>query len=291
MSQREQKDKEKKQVTFTMGGAKLLGYGLAVTFMMVWVFVLGVLAGRGDVNRLFQRLGLYKTTLAARLGVAPESQVAATLPGESGTKPEEAQKAMAEGENKSGQEAKTASTKTVPASTVKAADIIAAKGAAEPAKKSEAASKVEAKRSKAGPQKSDQDHSLAAKLVFQNSMDSPTRKPHKAAAKKEGAVHVATMAPVPAQAQGATEAGAEKKKAACAYQVKVASYRTAEEAEKALADLKKKGFKVSLQQGKTKSGSSYVIKTGRYASKAEAEKVTQKLKEAKISSQIQELKQ
>ncbi len=92
-----------------MGAAKLLGYGLVVMFLMVWVFALGVLAGRGDLNRLFQRLGLYKTDLAARLGVAPDSQVPVALPGPN---PEEAQKAVAEAGKKSAQEAKVAADST-----------------------------------------------------------------------------------------------------------------------------------------------------------------------------------
>ncbi len=89
----------------------------------------------------------------------------------------------------------------------------------------------------------------------------------------------------------AEHSGDEKKKAACAYQVRVASYRTAEEAEKTMAELKKKGITVSLQKGKDKSGQTFTIKTGRYSNKAEAEKVTKKLKEAKLNGQIQELKQ
>jgi len=276
-----------------MGGAKLLGYGLAITFMMVWVFALGVLTGRGDVNRLLQRLGLYKTDLAARLGVASDNQVSTALPVPAGAKPEEAHKAMAEAETKSSPDAKTlAPTMAVPAAAAKVADDNTAKPSTETAKKPGTAVKLEAKRSKAQlPQKPDKDPSLASRLSFQNSLDSPTRKHQKTVAKKEAAVHTAAMAPAPSQTQEATEAGGEKKKSVCAYQVKVASYRTAEEAEKALADLKKKGFKVSLQQGKDKNGSAYVIKTGRYTTKSEAEKITQKLKEAKVNGQIQELKQ
>ena len=127
-------------------------------------------------------------------------------------------------------------------------------------------------------------------MNFQNSLDTPAHKQSKTAAKKEGTPNTASVAPAPSRPQTETATGTEKK-TVCAYQVKVASYRTAEEAEKALADLKKKGFKVSLQQGKDKSGTTFTLKTGRYNTKSEAEKVTQKLKEAKINGQIQELKQ
>lgn len=288
MSQQEQKSKEKKKVTFTMGATKLLGYGLVVMFLMVWVFALGVLAGRGDINRLFQRLGLYKTDLAARLGVTPDGQAPVVLPV---SQPEEAHKAVAEAGKKSAPEAKVAETIPAVASpTSKTADAVASKVPAETTKKPGAVSTVEAKRPK-GPtqQKPDQDPSLASKLSFQNSLDTPTRKQPKTVAKKEATVHTANVASLPAPQTETT--GVEKKKAPSAYQVKVASYRTAEEAETALADLKKKGFKVNLQQGKDKSGATFTIKTGRYNTKSEAEKVTQKLKEAKLNGQIQELKQ
>ncbi len=293
MSQQEQKGKQKKQVTFTMGGVKLLGYGLATLFMMVWVFALGVLAGRGDVNRLFQRLGLFKTDLAAHLGVTSDSQVPSALPLPAGPNPEEAQKVLAEAGKKASPDAKVATV--VPAvllSPGKAADVSASKPTFETAKKPGAATKLEAKKPKGlAPPKADQDPSLASKLSFQNSLDTPTRKQTKSAAKKDATVHTAAISPLPSQPQAEAETGQEKKKAVCAYQVKVASYRTAEEAEKALADLKKKGFNVTLQQGKDKTGAAFVIKTGRFNTKSEAEKISQKLKEAKINSQIQELKQ
>jgi hypothetical protein len=290
VSQQEKKGKEKKQVTFTTGAARLLGYGLVGMFLMVWVFVLGVLTGRGDVNRLFQRLGLYKTDLATRLGVTANSQAPAVLPL---PQPEETHKASVESGKKSIQEAKVAeTTPALPSPTTKTTDLVASKGLAETSKKPGTASTPEAKRTKGlSQQKPDHDPSLASKLSFQNSLDTPTRKQAKIVVKKEVAAHTAAIASVPSHSQTETTTGTEKKKTACAYQVKVASYRTAEEAEKTLADLKKKGFKVNLQQGKDKSGTAFILKTGRFTTKSEAEKVTQKLKEANLNGQIQELKQ
>jgi cell division septation protein DedD len=284
VSQEEKKGKEKKKGDAT----RLLGYGLVVMFLMVWVFVLGVLTGRGDMNLLFKRLGLYKTELAARLGVAPDGQA----PAQSIPQPEEAHKAVAESEKKPAQEAKAA--QTTPAASLpqsKPTDHLASKTSAATSKKTVAAANQEAKRSKGlTPQKPEHDQSLASKLSFQNSLDTPTRKQPKTAGKKEATVNTATIASVPSQSPAETTPGAEKKKPACAYQIKVGSYHSAEEAEKAMADLKKKGIKVSVQQGKDKSGASFVIKTGRYNTKSEAEKVTQKLKEAKMTGQIQEIK-
>jgi cell division septation protein DedD len=287
VSQQAQKDKGKKKGTLTKGTAKSLGYGLVVMFLLVWVFILGVLTGRGDINRLFQRLGLYKTNLAARLGLDPDRQVSTALPVPLAA---EAPKALTDSENKTAKEAEGA-TLAVAASTPKASDLVASGTSADTAKKS-GPGNLEAKKSKGAiQQKHDHNRSLASKLSFQNSLDTPTRKQSKTVAKKEAAAHTAAIASIPAHSSSETTAGDEKKKAACAYQVKVASYRTPEEAEKAIADLKKKGIKVNLQKAKDKSGDLFVLKTGRYTTKAEAEKVTKKLKEAKLSGQIQELTQ
>ena len=287
MSQEEKKGRGKKKATFTLGAAKLLGYGLVVMFLMVWVFILGVLTGRGDVNYLFQRLGLYKTNMAARLGIAPSNQVSAALPV---VHPTEDHKALSDSGKKPGPESEVAEiTPAAALPTAKATDLVASKTPAETSKKPGVGNN-EAKKTKGSNQpKHDQDNSLASKLSFQNSLDTPTRKQSKSVAKKEATVHTASIATHPSNTAAETTAGEEKKKAACAYQVRVASYRTTEEAEKTVADLKKKGFNVNLQKGKDKSGTIYIIKTGRYSNKAEAEKVNKKLREPKMNGQLQEV--
>jgi cell division protein FtsN len=286
VSQEEKKGKGKKKAALTAGKTKLLGYGLGVMFLMVWIFILGVLTGRGDINYLFQRLGLYKTNLAARLGIAPSNQVAAVLPA---AIPGEDHKALQDSGKKPGPTSEVAETPAAASPTAKATEQIAAKTPAETTKKP-GVGNHEAKKSKGSNQlKNDQD-SLASKLSFQNSLDTPTRKQAKSAGKKEATVHTANIVTHPASSAAASTPGEEKKKAACAYQVRIASYRTTEEAEKTMADLKKKGINVNMQKGKDKSGGTiYVIKTGRYSNKAEAEKVSRKLKEAKLNGQIQEV--
>jgi hypothetical protein len=291
VSQEEKTTKKKKPGVSKKGRAKILGYGLVVMFLMVWVFVLGLLTGRGDINRLFQRLGLYKTDLAARLGLAPDGQPNPVLPI---FPPEETHKAVAELEKKQAQDAKMTQTMAVVTSPdSKGSDHLASKTSTETSKKTKPTKISEAKRPEGlTPQKTDHDHDLAAKLSFQNSLDTPpARKQSRVTAKKEASIHIATIAPQASNSPADSPLEAAKQKPACAYQVKVASYRTAEEAEKAMADLKKKGFKVSLQQGKDKAGPAFIIKTGRYTNKTEAEKVSQKLKEAKMNAQVQELKQ
>ncbi len=297
VSKEEKKGRGKKKATLTTGATKCLGYGLVVMFLMVWVFILGVLTGRGDVNSLFQRLGLYKTNLAARLGMDPDKQATPALP----VAPlPETNKALADAGKKPAQESEVVEKATAAATAAKAIEV-AASTAAEQGKKSGSAT-LEAKKSKGATQKHDHDRdneherSLASKLSFQNSLDTPTKRQPKNVAKKEATVHTASIAPqlshTPAEHSGEEKKkGDGKEKTACAYQVRVASYRTAEEAEKTMTELKKKGVSVSLQKGKDKSGETFIIKTGRFSNKAEAEKVTKKLKEAKLNGQIQELKQ
>jgi cell division septation protein DedD len=293
VSKEEKKGKGKKKATLTTGASKYLGYGLVATFLLVWVFVLGTLTGRGDMNRLFQRLGLYKTNLAARLGMDPDRQATPVLP----AAPVTTSKALADAEKKPGPETEAAAKASATAPAAQTATVASAIPAAEAGKKN---GTQEAKKAKTAAQKHEREHehdrSLASKLSFQNSLDTPTKKKSKTPAKKEPAVHTASIAPAPVHTPAEhsvdeKKKAEEKKKTACVYQVRVATYHSAAEAEKTLAELKKKGINISLQKGKDKTGQTFVLKTGKYSNKAEAEKVTKKLKEAKLNGQIQELKQ
>ncbi|MGQ9921181.1 MAG: SPOR domain-containing protein [Desulfobacca sp.] len=285
MSKSEPKDKGKKTALVPKGAGKALGYGFLLIFLLIWVFVLGVLTGRGDIHRWLQRFGLYQTEVAARLGVVPANLEPATQPVLPPAEPEKTEMPLAKPTD--------AESKPPLAATVdgKAADKGAAPASAaalgEVSKKPEGHGRTDAKKGKTtAAAKTEQQAGIAARLNFQNSLDSQTRKPGKVTASKDKGVQTASM--TPGAASRAT-AATDKKKAPV-YQVKVASYRSAAEAQKALADLKKKGFQVSLQEGKDKTGQMFVIQTPRCQSKAEAEKIAKKLREAKMSGQVQELK-
>ncbi|WP_449244960.1 SPOR domain-containing protein [Desulfobacca acetoxidans] len=291
MAQQEKKAKEKKQVTFTISGAKLLGYGLGFTFMLLWVFALGVMVGRGDVNRLFQRWGLTKADLAARLGAPTVDPTPAALVPPSGPVSESGQKAGELADSKPSTEIKTALPPPQASSEVvnKPQDL-PARSRVEVDKKPENGNKTEAKgRKGSNPEKPVTGSSIASKLSFQNRLDSTSHKPAKTAKKKESGMTTASMTPT-LKTEAKANIEAAKKKAA-AYQVKVAYFHNAQDAQKALADLKKKGFAVSLQQGKDKNGTAYIIRSNRLTSKTEAEKMSKKFKQAKFSGQIEELKQ
>ncbi len=281
----EHKDKGKKTLLVPQGSAKALGYGFLLIFLLIWVFVLGVLTGRGDIHRWLQRLGLYKTEVAARFGVVPANFESTSQPVLPVTEPPKTETEPAKPTAAEGKPAVTAAVEVKPVD--KGAGPVTAASSGETSKKAEGHGRPEAKKGKAGAAaKTEHQASIASKLNFQNSLDTQTRKPAKTTAPKDKSVHTATMI---SGGDAQTDAAAEKKKAA-AYQVKVASYRSAAEAQKALADLTKKGFKVNLQQSKDKTGPTYVIQTPRYQSKAEAEKVAKKLREANMSGQVQELK-
>lgn len=289
VSHSEQKDKKKKSGKLPQGFGKVLGYGFILIFLLTWVFTLGVLTGRGDVHHWLQRLGLYQSEMAARLGVAPanpESPAQPILP------------AVAAPKNEL-ESAKTTGGETKPPAPSQAEAQPAEKGGQPPnalppgdsAKKPESHTRPEDKKAKvATPAKTAARDSIAAKLNFQNSLDTQPRKAAKTAAHKERGVQTAAMTPGASGNSGSEAAAAEKKKAVSAYQVKVASYRTAAEAQKALADLTKRGFKVNLQQSKDKTGPTFVIQSQRYQSKAEAEKVAKKLREANMAGQVREVK-
>jgi hypothetical protein len=294
MSQSDQKERSKKTAKILKGSLKSLGYGLILMFLLVWVFALGVLTGRGDVHRWLQRLGLYKTEVAARLGLTPPQTETATLP----TLPSaDLGKTALAPANPTEGTAPAAGSPTVaanPADKPAAATVVPA-SASGPAK-SEGHSKTEAKKgktpAKAEP-KTEHKDSIADKLAFQNSLDSPARRPAKTTAGKEKAkplkAQIAPAAGEPAGAAGG--ATPPEKKKTPAYQVKIGSYRTAAEAQKALVELNKKGIKANLLAGKDKNGQTYTLQTPKYQSKAEAEKVVKKVREANLSGQLQEVKQ
>jgi len=282
-------DKEKKKKTkLPQGSAKALGYGVILIFLLIWVFALGVLTGRGDVHRWLQRLGLYKTEVATRIGVAPLAEPTApqpVLPVEEISKtPAEAVKAVEEAAKPP-----VAAAVEKPAAA-KPSQEPAPPTAGQPGQKTGSPGRAEGKKPKTVGKLEIKDR-IADKLAFQNALDSTTRKPTKTAAKKEKGKEVRTASAIPSPSGTAQEASAaEKKKSGAVYQVKVASFHNAAEAQKAMADLGKKGFNLRLLHSKDKNGPTYVIQTQRYQSKEEAEKVAKRLRAANLSGQIQEVK-
>jgi hypothetical protein len=281
----ESKEKKKKSLQLAKGSAKTLGYGLILVFLLIWVFALGVLTGRGDVNRWLQRLGLYKTELAARLGVAPPAEPTAppaVLPtGEGSKAPAAALKAVEEGAKPPAPAENPAAAKPPSEAAPPAAGLSGPKTGSE--------SQTEAKKGKT-PGKLENKEKIAEKLAFQNALDGTTRKPGKGGAKKDKTKDIRTASAVPTPAGTGGDGAADKKKPVAAYQIKVATYHSPAEAQKAVADLGKKGFNVKVLQSKDKNGPAYVIQTPRYHTKAEAEKVAKKLRAANLGGQIQEVK-
>ncbi len=294
MSQSDQKEKSKKTAKILQGSLKSLGYGLILMFLLVWVFALGVLTGRGDVHRWLQRVGLYKTEVAARLGLAPPLAETAILPPLPSEDPGKAALAPANPADGAAPATGKPAVADKPADKPTAATVVPISPSS-PAKP-EGHGKTEAKKGKTPAKaeaKTEHKDSIADKLAFQNSLDSPPRRPAKTTANKEKAKPVkAQLAPVVGEqaSTGGASPSSEKKKSP-AYQVKIGSCRTPAEAQKALEKKKKKGVKATLLTGKDKTGQTFTLQTPKYQSKAEAEKVVKKVREANLSGQLQEVKQ
>jgi cell division septation protein DedD len=271
--------KENKPYQLVLGFKKLLLTTTVLLVSLVWVFALGVLVGRGDAYQLLHRWGLMKVDPAAKtelIATAPgvpnptqtPAQTAAeapvkTDPGAGSTQP------LAPAEKKS--EAPTAETKAPPSPP---GDV----GKATPKSGNLAGKKL-------------LKESVATKLSFQNSLDSNQRKAGKLGKKTSAQIKTASIVPTHDKTKasvaktkntGTPKSDAEAKKPSNkTYQVQLGSFRKNQEAEKAVADLKKKGYQVSCQTTKDGDGVRYVVKTNRLNSRTEAEKVSQKLKESR----------
>jgi hypothetical protein len=195
------------------------------------IFILGVLAGRGDIYRWLSSWGLI-TPVSSK--VAQWSPPAETPP------PAEPEKSLP----------------AAPAATVAAASPAPATSAASPPPVTGSIAPTPtpaaspAKKSKKGTALRDQKakdeelrrlrQEMAAKLKFQNSFDSSPSKP----------AHTA-------QKQKDKTAAASPK--AQSRQVRVAQYRDLKAAKVKMAELQKKGEKVALKKGKDKKGVFYDI--------------------------------
>ncbi|RJR38737.1 MAG: hypothetical protein C4567_12035 [Deltaproteobacteria bacterium] len=208
---------------------------LGLTWLMLIIFVLGVLAGRGDIYRWFSSWGLITPDAPrmAQWSPPPEPAPAAApapTPAAPGT---QAQSKVPQ----TPPAAAPAQTETVPGTMIPT---------------SSPAPGVKTKKEKKGVAQRDREardkelqrlrREVAAKLKFQNSFDTKPPKTVRTASKKKEKAAAAAPA---AKAQAAP--------------VRVAQFRDPKAAKAKLAELQKKGEKVSLKQGKDKKGAVYNI--------------------------------
>ncbi|MBI4644498.1 MAG: hypothetical protein HY743_12420 [Deltaproteobacteria bacterium] len=202
---------------------------MAMTWVMLIIFILGVMAGRGDIYRWFSSWGLITPV---------SSKVAQWSP------PAETPPAAAPANALPGTPAAAAAPATPPTSAVSPPPVtgsIAPTPApvASPAKKGKKGASLRDQKAK------DEElrrlrREVAAKLKFQNSFDSHPSKPARTAQKQKDK----------------TAAASHK---AQSRQVRVAQFRDLKAAKAKVAELQKKGGKVALKQGKDKKGVFYDI--------------------------------
>lgn len=232
-----------------LGLKQVLFGALGLAWMMIIIFVLGVLAGRGDIYRFLSSWGL----------VAPAPKMAQwSPPAEAPTAPPPA---VTPG---TPTPAKPAAPPAAPPSSPAPAPVTGkiipdtpSTPASSAKKTKKGASLREQKAKEEELQKLRQE--VASKLKFQNSFDSPPTKPARASAKSRDK-HLAA-------------AGAPK---ASPKLVRVGQYRDANTAKAKMAELQKKGEKVTLKQGKDKKGVFYEVLRENPAVSHEADRVAQK---------------
>ena len=233
-----------------LGLKQVLFGALGLGWMMIIIFILGVLAGRGDIYRWLSSFGL----------VAPAPRLAQYSP-------------PAETPAATPQPTTTASTSksSVPAAPAPATPPAPAPITGKmipPAPTTPAPAPAAAKKSRKGAAFRDQKakeeelnrlrQEVASKLKFQNSFDSTPTKPSRAAKQKDKRL-AAAAAPK-----------------ASPKLVRVGQYRDAKTAKAKLAELQKKGGKVTLKQGKDHKGVFYEILRENPANGGDTDRVAQK---------------
>jgi hypothetical protein len=224
------KKTKKARWQLTLGMKQVICGALGVTWMMMIIFILGVLAGRGDIYRWLSGWGLITPVSSKVAQWSPPAEA-----------PAGAVKSLSPGPE----------TAAAPGTKARAASTSAARpgpvtGSIAPASSPAAVSR--SKKTSKGT--SHRDHKareeelrrlrreVAPKLKFQNSFDSKPPKTARTTLKKKGAA--------PGQK-------------AQSRQVRVAQYRDLKAAKAKMAELQKKGEKVALKKGKDKNGAYYEI--------------------------------
>lgn len=208
--------------------------GIGVVGLMCMSFALGALAGRGDIYRVAYSMGLLNPEAKQMAQITP--QMAPTLPAA------EAPAAVPAGTPTAAVPAPAAPPATASAAAKSAHPApVAGSMAPLPPPAAAASSKKRAKAAQAQHEQKARDEQLrqhqdvAKKMTFLNSFDST---------------------PKPSQKKDKDKATSAKPQPAL---VKVATYRDSKTAQARMAELQKKGVKVTLKQGKDDKGASYTL--------------------------------
>ncbi len=232
-----------------LGVKQVLCGALGLGWMMVIIFVLGVLAGRGDIYRWLSSWGLITPEATKIAQWSPPAEVpSAASPAASPTA--------------ASTTATPATPPPAPATSAPSPAPVTGNIAATPATPDPPAKKVRKGAALRDQKAKDEElrqlrQEVASKLKFQNSFDSTPTKPARTASKQKEK-HQAAAPKAPPK------------------QVRVGQFRDLKAAKAKMAELQKKGEKVTMKQGKDKKGAFYEILREAPANAQPAETLAQK---------------
>lgn len=222
-----------------LGLREVIFAGLGVAGLVMMGFALGTLAGRGDIYRVLHNWGVLGPE--ASKAVQPWSLPPVSPPALQPVSPAGSPAVPAAPATATAQPASPAPVK---------GSVAGASGA--PASKKKAKESVTYRDRQAKEEEMRRlRQEVAGKLKFQNSLETPTPKPSRLAQKQK-------------DKQG------DKAATGSPSLVKVALYRDSKEAKAKMAELEKKGEKVTLKQGKDQQGTYYVVYRQSHADQGEA---------------------
>jgi len=256
----ERRGKRKKRWQLALGLKEVIFAGLGVAGLMMMSFALGTLAGRGDIYRVLYNWGLLPpeaskvaqtwqppvASLPAQSAAATAAPATGAVSGNAGT-PGAAPEVAAAAPPSSVPAPGPGAAAVQPAPAPVTGAIAGLPGSPAPAKKSKGAPSHKELKSKEEEMRRMR-REVVAKLKFQNSFDTSPVKPAKAKEKEK----------------------AKEKAAPKQTQVQIAQFRDGNAARAKLAELQKKGEKVTLKQGKDQKGTYYVISRQAPAASGEA---------------------
>ncbi len=241
-----------------LGLKQVLCGALGLAWMMVIIFILGVLAGRGDIYHWLSSWGLVSPEAQKIAQWSPPAEAPPALPPAAApAKPSPAAPAAAPAIPSPAPAMPPPAPSASPGLPPPVTGSLAAVPAptASPAKKGKKGASPRDQKSKEEDLRRLRQE-MASKLRFQNSFDSTPAKPARTAQKQKD--------------KAAAAPKAQPK------QVRVALLRDAKAAKAKLAELQKKGEKVSLKQGKDQKGAYYEIVRETPAGARQTEPLAQK---------------
>ena len=228
----------------TLGLKEVLFASVGVLGLIMISFALGTLAGRGDIYRVFYNWGLLSPEVSKNAHYLPPAAPPPALPA--------APPAVGASQAASAPAPETAAAKPAPAPVT--GSIAPVPTNSTPQKKSKGGTALHREQKAKEEELRKVRQEVAGKLKFQNSLDTAP-KPTKATQKQK------------------EKAGAAKPQPT---QLRAGQFRDKKAAKTKMAELQKKGVKVTLKEGKDDKGSLYTVYKQAPAASQDADRTAQK---------------